>query len=344
VSQRESDIRLLTERNLTSFTVNDELADTAMLVETDTRGGPRRTARRSARVVAATVAALALLAGSAVAATTGPRAATAPAPVSAPAAAATMSPMWRGDFDAGNLSQYLQVLNANAGAEPGKRIFLDGSRKLGGAYSARFELRPGDVHEDGTNRIQLRGVNYGNHYFNEGEDRYFRWAIYVDPSTTIGASFSNPWRAIVAWPSVQDGAFSPMKYFLQRSAGNGASPRGTDSITMGGDLGRSGANDVTQWSIPVRKGQWYEFITHWKFSANPSTGLVEHWLKAPGSPSFVKQTFRNGSQTLRMKTLSGAGATSNLRMGLYRNKAFSTIDRVNYDNVYMGTSLASVGG
>ena len=84
------------------------------------------------------------------------------------------------------------------------------------------------------------------------------------------------------------------------------------------------------------KGQWYEFITHWKFSSSASVGLVEHWMKGPGSGTFVKQTFLNGSQTMHMSTLSGTGASSNLRMGLYRNKSFSTTDTVYYDNAYMG--------
>ena len=79
----------------------------------------------------------------------------------------------------------------------------------------------------------------GNHYFNDGDDRYFRWAVYVDPSTTVGGSFSNPWRALVAWPSVQDGSFSPMKYFLQREVNGSASNTGPDTISFGGnDLGQ----------------------------------------------------------------------------------------------------------
>jgi len=107
----------------------------------------------------------------------------------------------------------------------------------------------------------------------------------------------------------------------------------------------SGGNDKTQWALRnPQKGKWYEFITHFVFSSSSAKGLVEHWMKAPGETGFTKQTFMNGSQTMHLKTLSAAGATSNLRMGIYRNKAFTTNDKINYDNVYMGSSLASVGG
>lgn len=254
-----------------------------------------------------------------------------------------MSPLWKGDFETANNSQYLEYL----GGKTGQRLFYDSGVKLQGNYSARFELRPGDLWTDGTNRNQLRAINgpNGKHYFAEGDDMYFRFAIYIDPSTTIGGSFSNPWRALVAWPSVQDGAFSPLKYMLQRESGGAANPNGTDSLIMAGDLGVSGGNDKTQWALRnPQKGKWYEFITHFVFSSSSSKGLVEQWMKQPGETGFTKQTFTNGSQTMHLKTLSAAGATSNLRMGIYRNKAFTTNDKINYDNVYMGNSLASVGG
>jgi hypothetical protein len=253
-----------------------------------------------------------------------------------------MTPIWDGGFDTGNTSQYYQLLTPTQG----QRVFFPTDIKLHGSYSVRMELRPGDTaNSDGKNRNQFRGISYGNHYFNEGESRYFRWALYIDPSMTVGASFSNPWRALVAWPSVQDGAFSPLKYMLQRTSTSGyASPTGTDVIAFAGDLGVSGANDVAQWTTPAVKGQWYEFITHWVFSSDPSVGLVEHWMRLPGQSSFTKQTFKNGSQTMHVKTLSGAGATSNLRVGLYRNPSFTTVDSLHYDDVIMGDSFASVGG
>jgi hypothetical protein len=271
--------------------------------------------------------------------TTSPTTTTTTAPAPAPA----MSPLWKGDFETADRTQYYEYL----GGKTGQRLFYDSSVKLQGNYSARFELRPGDYWTDGTNRNQLRAINgpNGKHYFAEGDNLYFRFALYIDPSTTIGGSFSNPWRALVAWPSVQDGAFSPLKYMLQRESGGAANPNGTDSLIMAGDLGVSGGNDKTQWALRnPQKGKWYEFITHWVFSSSSSKGLVEHWVKAPGETGFTKQTFMNGSQTMHLKTLSAAGATSNLRMGIYRNKAFTTNDKINYDNVYMGNTLASVGG
>lgn len=264
-----------------------------------------------------------------------------PTPTPGPSAG---NPLWAEDFDDGNAAGFYQLLAPTQGT----RVFFDTAVKEQGSTSMRMELRSGDTaNSDGKNRNQYRAINVPGstaHYFTEGQDRYFRFAVYVDPSMTVGASFSNPWRTLVAWPSVQDGAFSPLKYMLQRTTTSGAAaPTGTDSLILSGDLGVSGGNDVAQWQTPVEKGRWYDFITHWRFSSSPTTGLVEHWMRREGEQAFTKQTFKNGQQTMRLKTLSAAGATSNLRVGLYRNPLFTTVDSVHFDDFAMGDSLAAVG-
>jgi hypothetical protein len=247
-----------------------------------------------------------------------------------PSVAAAVTSVWSGDFETGGLKQYTEVLGI--GPEPGTRISLDPTNPVTqGVYSSRVELRSGDVAtRDGTNRVQLR-----NSPWSEGQDLYFRWSVYIDPSTTIGASFSNPWRALVAWPTNQNGACSPMKFFLQRDNGHNADPNGLDSLVAAGDLGVCGANDVTQWRLvnPV-EGAWYTFLTHIRFSSDPSVGLFEFWLKAPDSGSFTKQTFGTGAQTLQIKTLGAAGNTANMRVGDYRNSSFTTTDILYFDDVY----------
>lgn len=265
-----------------------------------------------------------------------------PSPTPVPGGEPPWTPLWAETFDDGLANGFYQYLHPTQGT----RAFPDTVVKLHGAASWRMELRKGDTaNSDGKNRNQYRGIAYGNHYFNAGEGRFFRFAVSIDPSMTIGASFANPWRTLVAWPSVQDGAFSPLKYMLQREGTGGASPTGTDALVLAGDLGHSGANDTPVWRLnrPVQ-GAFYEFIVHWVFSNDPAVGLVEQWLRKPGEATFTKQTFANGATVMHMRTLSAAAAQSNLRLGLYRNAAFVTTDSVHYDDVLMGSSFASVGG
>lgn len=260
-----------------------------------------------------------------------------------PLIANTAKAWWSGDFETFDISRYYSVLGDKA------RITFDRTIKAGGAASARFELRPGQLWTDDTNRLQFRGINGPNskHMFYEGDDLYFAFGVYIDPSTTIGSSIANPWRALLAWPSSTDGKFSPLKYYLQRETPGrpGANPSGIDSLCVGGDLGYSGASDLTRWRItnPV-KAAWHRFVTHIRFSADPTKGLFEHWYKRPDSDRYVRQAFEGGlGNTMHCATLSAANSNANLRMGIYRNKAFTTVDVVHYDDAYIYLNPADAG-
>lgn len=261
-----------------------------------------------------------------------------------------INPVWTGAFDTADTSQYFQVLTPTQG----RRIGFGTNPHLSGTHACRMELRRGDTandnnyypnaaSSDGKNRNQFRGINYGNHYFNEGENRYFRFGLYIDPSTTIGASFSNPWRALIAFPSVEDGAFSPLKVMLMREKGGGASPSGIDALCVAGDLGGQTQWDITQWALRnPAKGIWHHFVFHWIFSGDRNKGLVEFWYRNDSEPLLVKKPFADGSTTKHMKTLSAVGHRANLRVGLYRNPSFTTTDVIYYDNIYMANSFADI--
>ena len=263
-----------------------------------------------------------------------------------PAAGAPASWVWSGDFDTADTSQYHELLTPTQG----RRVSFVTAPALHGS-AVKMELRPGDTAgrnpaypnsaaSDGLNRNQFRGIAGpgGKKLWTRGDDVYFRFAVNVDPSTTIGPPISNPWRVLAAFPSVEDGRFSPLKIGLQREANGGASPGGTDALVVNGDLGRAGEDDLTQWRLQnPQKGAWYEFVVHIRFSESAADGIWEFWLKQPGQSGFVKQTFNagalDGRTAARLPTLSGATHRSNLRLGIYRNAAFTTADTIYYDDV-----------
>jgi hypothetical protein len=250
---------------------------------------------------------------------------------------ATAGTFWCGDFSTGDGSQYTQLLG-----QPTSDVTYPTSPTLSGlSHSARFQLRPGDLWTDGTSRMQLRQAPY-----TEGQDLYFHFGVYIDPSTTIGANFSNPWRTLVAWPTSEDGTCSPLKLMLMNTDGVSAQPNGTPSFVMAGDLGDCGANDVDQWVLPNPvKGAWYQFIVHIKFSATPGSGLEEFWVMPPGSNAYTKQTFNrgslNGTQTFTGNTIGHPGDDDNLRLGIYRSTSFTTTDVIYYAGVRAATSFAA---
>jgi hypothetical protein len=103
---------------------------------------------------------------------------------------------------------------------------------------------------------------------------------------------------------------------------------------------------VEYWSHPATKGVWWNFIVHIKFSVTQSVGFVQLWMDDPadGYGNFIRQTFRDGSQTMFMKSLASTSDSNNMRLGLYRNHTFTTTDIIYYDNVRFGSTFASVGG
>ncbi|MGA2926926.1 MAG: heparin lyase I family protein [Solirubrobacteraceae bacterium] len=250
---------------------------------------------------------------------------------------ATAGTVWCGDFGPGDSSQYTELLG-----QPASDLSFPTSPVLSGLpYSARFQLRPGDLWTDGTSRMQLRQAS-----FIEGQDLYFHFAVYIDPSTTIGGNFSNPWRTLVAWPTTQDGNCSPMKLMLMSTDGVSAQPNGTDSFVMAGDLGSCGATDVDQWVLPDPViGAWYQFIVHIRFSASSSEGMFEFWMMPPGASGYAKQTFNrgslNGTQAFVGNTIGHPGDSANLRLGIYRNPAFATTDVIDYAGVRAATLFAA---
>lgn len=268
------------------------------------------------------------------------------------------TPLWNGGFDTDNLSQYYQYFAANT--EPGNRITFSSTTQECND-SARFELRNGDLYTDGHERLQLRNPSTGG--FSPGDDRWFRFGVYVDNSTTIDGTMSGPgpWRTLVAWPDTTSGAMSSYHLFLQATNGTAATTGGTASFVFGGDLGDStaGGNDVDYWSVPATKNTWHDFIVHLKFANTDAGGVAEFYYDDPsnGYGDFVKQGFNAtacnskgdvagaGCTVLNMRSVDlNSSHTNNLREGIYRNDNFTTTDVIYYDNMRDGTSFTSVGG
>lgn len=268
------------------------------------------------------------------------------------------TPQWTGGFDAQNLSEYTQYFSQFT--EPGNDITFSNTTAECN-YAAKFQLHNGDTAPDGTNRAQLRKSPW-----NVNDDRWFRLGFYIDSSTTIDGTMTNPgpWRVLAAWPDTTDGAESSYHIGLQSTNGTSAtsvSNGGTPKIVFSGDLGGSTVNgdDVDYWSTAPTTNTWHDFIVHLKFANTDANGILELYYDDPsdGYGTFVKQTFNAtacnskgggggaGCSILHMRSVDlNSSHTNNLREGLYRNSNFTTTDTVYFDNMRSGTSFDSVGG
>lgn len=255
---------------------------------------------------------------------------------------------WCGDFSTGNASTYTQIL-----ARPTSLITFPKSAAAHDAnrrYVARFQLGPKDTWTDGTNRVQLREARAfacgGQSCWREGADVYYHVDMYIDPSTTITASLSNPWRLLFSWPTTENGNCSNGGFGV-----NGINPangnivaNGTPALEMTGtDCGS--VRKAYWWLLNPVKGAWYDFIVHRRYSSNASVGFQEFWLKKPGETAYTKQALNGpaggGAQRVYFATLGCANCHANMRLGIYRHLGFTTTDVIYYANVRSTTRFAA---
>jgi hypothetical protein len=211
-------------------------------------------------------------------------------------------PLWRGDFETGDLSQWSPTLDTLAGATD--RLVVVGDPVREGRHALRATVKHGDLNNNGARaEVVLRELE-----FREGDDRWFHWY------TMFPADFvaSPSWALLTQWHSHGFGV--PVGFNLH---GESLSFR-----VMGHQYDGAGQYDVgTLWKAPLERGRWNEYLLHVKFSENPNVGFVELWFNgAPVVPKTTHATLDPGSSVY-------------LKMGLYRDRAITWDQSVYHDGM-----------
>lgn len=229
-----------------------------------------------------------------------------PAPDPAPTPAPSGTVFFRGDFDAGFKSWYVQSLSSRA------TLFSSGAFE--GGQAARFEVRAGDVEPDtGSQRSEVSGP-----IFDEGQDLYIRDAIRVPATNT----YSAPWQIIQQLHEENWSGSPGMAVFLDNSR----------ALKLG-----AGDGSPTFWqSAPLQSNRWYDLVYRVKLSRDVKTGFVEVWLD--GAP----QSLANGQTRIYGQTIQAA--ETYIKAGIYRSKSSSGTSIVEHDAIVVGSSLSAVTG
>lgn len=215
------------------------------------------------------------------------------------------SPIWLGDFESGDLSQWAR---ADLADPDRARVVAEPRRE--GSYAARFEVRRGDVSSDG-NRAEV--YTDGDQVFREGEEWWFRW------STRFADDFPAPddWALFAQWK--QSGTGSPPLAMAVRD----------EAVFL-----QSGPNDGhAAWfrgpPLPLERGSWHDWLVRVKFSVSRNTGFVEMWHN--GEPYLERRP---------MRTLYTG--RSYLKLGLYRSPAIEDTGVLWHDGMRIGRTRESV--
>ena len=195
--------------------------------------------------------------------------------------------------------------------------------------SMRFELRPGDLSEDGKSRTEVGiGATSQRHLLCfDGDERYFGFAHFYES----GFPTNQGWFVSSQWKGRVDG--SPTL-----AIGNGGTAN-VLQIRRNADIPES-ANE-THWSIPMTTGVWHRWVIRVKFSADPAVGFIEVWY-AQGNAALTKQTLSNGLDKKFTYTLVSSTDVLRIRQGYYRNPAHTSTGAFLVDGFKIGSSYAEV--
>ena len=216
---------------------------------------------------------------------------------------ATATPVWTGNFETGNLTQWS---SAQSRAEDRLEIVSDVVRE--GSHALKVTVRQGDKFPGASgNRNELVYMTHEA----PGSEYYYKW------STLFPKDYpsSNTWQLFTQWH--QDGCCGspPLEFYVV----------GEEMFLRAG-----GSNGQIVWSGPLVRGRWNDFVLHVRWSPNPKEGFVELFkdgqLAAP--KTYAATQF--------------GGERNYLKLGLYRDSSISQVGVVYHDGFAMGTNLEDV--
>ncbi|HEX5763373.1 MAG TPA: polysaccharide lyase [Solirubrobacterales bacterium] len=218
-----------------------------------------------------------------------------------PAPAAT-SPLWRGDYETGDLSQWELVQRVGS-----DRISITSDPVRQGNYAARYEVRPGDNIGDTSTRAEV-GTWLEER---EGEERYYRWYTYFTPS--FPTNYPDEFVTFTQWRADDE------------SASYGSFMVWGDRIEL--------RRDGTRWSAPLTTGVWHKFVYHVKWSPDPNVGFIELWYDDQLVMPRVHVQTMGGSP--------GNAVGNYVKQGLYKSDEIPT-SVLYHDGFVSGSSFAEV--
>jgi hypothetical protein len=216
---------------------------------------------------------------------------------SVPALAVT--PLWSGDFDTGDLSQW-----SKQDVAQGSTLEVVEKPVREGEHAMRVTVVPGGLSNNG-NRAE---VVLTDPIFREGDERWFHWY------TLFPADFvtSSKWHLYTQWHSDGDGV--PLQFNLHGE---------TLSFRVMGhqyDHEEDWAGGIL-WRKPLQLEQWNEYLLHVRFSDRDNVGFVELWVD--GKLAVPKKMH---------KTLD-PGNYAYLKFGLYRDRTIGWNQSIYHDGM-----------
>jgi hypothetical protein len=218
-------------------------------------------------------------------------------------ALASAAPVWMGDFETGNLSQWDHTQSVAS-----NRLLVVADPVREGRYALKVTVKRGDdpINASGNrNELLYMGLE------EPGSEYFYKW------STLFPASFprSPKWQLFTQWHHEGSSGSPPVEMYVV-----------DDELR----LRVGGVGGTVLWRAPLQREKWNDFILHVKWSPDPKVGFVE--MYHDGELALP----------LRRMATQYKGERNYLKIGLYRDESISPDGVLFHDGFVMATELADV--
>lgn len=250
---------------------------------------------------------------------------------SGPANTPRAVPLWRGDAETGDLSQWSQrIYNCSIKGTSYRdekrcrdRIQVVRSPTSGAhsRFSYRFEVRDGDDSRYGGERNEVKQTEPAKQY-PRGAERFFGYSVLIEDSFPLDeAARGNDWTALAGWKTIETHGSGPAAINMQT---------GDNQLS----LKHAASPSYYLWRTPLVRGRWHRFAVRIRFDPDPNTGFVEVWKDG------IRVMPKTYASTL--EPMNGEVDPAYSKIGNYRNEDIRGDSVIYIDDYAVGTSYDAI--
>jgi uncharacterized protein (TIGR03382 family) len=226
--------------------------------------------------------------------------------LAAAAAPAHATIIWRGDFEASNVSEWNGSTSLTNGTRKNLEYVTDTVQN--GTIAAKITIHPDDLFEPySQSRVE---VKHQCTRTAEGQDTYISWWFQMKTHPGI--------RDNIAYFETNVSFQNLMTFFVEPKAG------GSNIVFGAGNLGTN-----RRWTQDLVLNKWHQLAIHVKWSANAANGLIEVWYDGAKVVTFPGRTKVDGNSAF-------------FQTGLHRSDPAPPVDTIYVDNFLEADNIEEI--